>query len=181
MSIKKITWPKHPKIYEINAWPWLSNLSEIYGHSIKLDTVPVELIYQELTPYDVIWLMGLWERSPIGREIAISHEGLQEEYHKALHYYNTYDVIGSPYSVYYYHVSSHLGGSDGLNSFRKELADHGILLLLDYVPNHVSVDHLWTLEKSDVFIKGTLDDLIAKPYDFFSLGDIVYAHFNWYF
>lgn len=176
MSIKKNTWSKHPKIYEINTWSWLSNLSEIYGHSIKLNTLPVELIDQELTPYDVIWLMGVWERSPIGREIAINHEGLQEEYRKALHYFNTNDVIGSPYSVYYYHVSSHLGGSDGLDSFRKELADHGMLLLLDYVPNHVSIDHLWTLEKSDVFIKGTLDDLITKPYDFFSLGDVVYAH-----
>ena len=50
MSIKKNAWPKHPKIYEINTWSWLNNLSEIYGHTIKLDTLPVELIDQELTP-----------------------------------------------------------------------------------------------------------------------------------
>jgi glycosidase len=112
----------------------------------------------------------------MGREIAMNHEGLQEEYRKALRYINTQDVIGSPYSVYYYHVSSQLGGSDALKSFREDLNKRDILLILDYVPNHVSIDHLWTLEKSDVFIKGTLDELMTKPYNFFSVGKMVYAH-----
>ncbi len=176
MTLKKTAWPNHPKIFEINTWPWLTNLSDIYGHNIKLDDIPVELIDQEMSVFNVIWLMGVWERSPIGREIAMNHEGLQEEYRKALRYYNTQDVVGSPYSVYYYHVSSHLGGSDALKAFRDELKARDLLLILDYIPNHVSIDHLWTLEKSDVFIRGKLDNLITKPYDFFSIGDIVYAH-----
>ncbi|HUW89656.1 MAG TPA: alpha-amylase family glycosyl hydrolase [Candidatus Nanopelagicaceae bacterium] len=176
MPTKEHSWPVHPKIFEINTWPWLTNLSDIYGHNIKLDSIPIELIDQELTPFDVVWLMGVWERSPIGREIAMNHEGLQEEYRKALRYYNTQDVVGSPYSVYYYHVSSQLGGSDALKSFRTDLMDLDLLLILDYVPNHVSIDHLWTLEKSDMFIKGTLEELMTKPYDFYSVGDTVYAH-----
>ncbi len=176
MPTKEHAWPVHPKIFEINTWPWLTNLSDIYGHNIKLDSIPIELIDQELTPFDAVWLMGVWERSPIGKEIAMNHEGLQEEYRKALRYYNTQDVVGSPYSVYYYHVSSQLGGSDALKSFRTDLLDHDLLLILDYVPNHVSIDHLWTLEKSDVFIKGTLEELMTKPYDFYSVGDTVYAH-----
>ena len=176
MPTKELSWPVHPKIYEINTWPWLTSLSDIYGYSIKLDSIPIELIDQELTPYDAVWLMGVWERSPIGREIAMNHEGLQEEYRKALRYYSTQDVVGSPYSVYYYHVSSQLGGYDALKSFRADLIAHGLPLILDYVPNHVSIDHLWTLEKSDVFIKGTLEELMTKPYDFFSVGDTVYAH-----
>jgi len=176
MPTKEHSWPVHPKIYEINTWQWLTNLTDIYGHDIKLDSIPIELIDRELTLFDVVWLMGVWERSPISREIAMNHEGLQEEYRKALKYYNTQDVVGSPYSVYYYHVSSQLGGFDALKSFRADLAAHELLLILDYVPNHVSIDHLWTLEKSDVFIKGTLEELMTKPYDFFSVGDIVYAH-----
>ena len=172
----KHSWPTNPKIYEINTWPWLTNLTDIYGQNIKLDSIPIELIDQKLTLFDVVWLMGVWERSPIGREIAMNHEGLQEEYRKALKYYNDQDVVGSPYSVYYYHVSSQLGGSDALKSFRADLKDRNLLLILDYVPNHVSIDHLWTLEKSDVFIKGTLEDLMFKPYDFFSVGGTVYAH-----
>lgn len=176
MSKQKLKWPKHPRIIEINTWPWLHSLSEIHGHKIDLSNIPVQLIDQELKFFDAVWLMGVWERSPRGRDIALQHEGLQKEYHKALDYYNTDDVIGSPYSIYYYHVNSYLGGPEALASFRRELNERDLLLILDYVPNHVAVDHLWTLEKSDVFIKGTLDDLMSKSFEFFSVGKDVYAH-----
>jgi len=176
MSDHEIKWPRSPRICEINTWSWLNSLSEKFGHEIKLDSIPVEFIDRELSYYDVIWLMGVWERSPKGRDIALNHPGLQEEFREALRYYNTEDVVGSPYAVYYYHVDTHLGGPEALSVFRKELIDRGILLVLDYVPNHVSRDHLWTLEKSDVFIKGTIDDQISKPYDYFSIAGTVYAH-----
>jgi glycosidase len=58
----------------------------------------------------------------------------------------------------------------------QNLAERKISLILDYVPNHVAVDHLWTLEKSDVFVKGTLEDLMEKPNEYFSVGKEVYAN-----
>jgi hypothetical protein len=176
--MKKINsmWLKHPKIYEINTWPWLNELSERYGHKISLENIPVDLLDKDLKRFDAIWAMGVWERSPKAREDAIQNEDLQKEYHKALRYFNTDDVVGSPYAVYYYHVDSHLGGQDGITSFREELSKRGIKLILDFVPNHVAVDHLWTLEKSDMFIQGTIDDLMTKPYEYFSIGKKIYAH-----
>ncbi len=176
MSIKKIEWPKNPIIFQINTWSWLYGLSETYNYPITLKNVPEEVLDKEISLFDAVWLMGIWERSPKGREIAIQHPDLQQEYHSALRYFSTDDVVGSPYSVHYYHVDSHLGGQEGLAFFRKQLADRGILLLLDYVPNHVAVDHIWTLEKSDMFIQGTFEEQISNPYDFFSVGDKVYAH-----
>jgi glycosidase len=166
----------HPLIFEINTFPWLNTLSEIFGHTINLNNIPLELIDQELAVFDAIWCMGVWERSPKGRNMARNDEGLQKEYQKALRYYSTDDVIGSPYAVYYYHVDSHIGGSEGLASFRKDLASRNISLILDYVPNHVAVDHIWTLEKSDIFVKGTMDDLMQKPFEYFSVGQEVYAN-----
>ncbi|MFX0186274.1 MAG: alpha-amylase family glycosyl hydrolase [Candidatus Hodarchaeota archaeon] len=176
MSIKKIEWPKNPKIFQINTWSWLYGLSETYNCPITLKNVPEEVLDKEISLFDVVWLMGVWERSPKGREIAIQHPDLQKEYRRALRYFSTDDVVGSPYSVHYYHVDYHLGGQEGLAFFRKQLADRGLLLLLDYVPNHVAIDHVWTLEKSDVFIEGTFEEQISNPYDFFSLGGKVYAH-----
>lgn len=167
---------EHPLIFEINTIPWLNTLSEIFGHPIDLNNIPIELIDQELTPFDAIWCMGVWERSPKGQNIARSDERLQKEYQKALRYYNTDDVIGSPYSVYYYHINTQIGGSEGLKSFRKDLAERNISLILDYVPNHVAIDHLWTLEKSDIFIRGNMEDLMKKPFEFFSVGQDVYAN-----
>lgn len=166
----------HPLIFEINTFPWLKTLSDIFGHPIDLNNIPIELIDQELTVFDAIWCMGVWERSPKGKSIAQNREDLQKEFQKALRYYNTDDVIGSPYSVYYYHVDAQIGGTEGLESFRKDLAERDISLILDYVPNHVAIDHLWTLEKSKVFVKGTIEDLMQKPFEYFSVGQEVYAN-----
>lgn len=176
MSIKEIEWPKNPKIFQINTWSWLYGLSETYNYPITLKNVPEEVLDKQISLFDAVWLMGVWERSPKGREIAIQHPDLQKEYRSALRYFSTDDVVGSPYSVHYYHVDSHLGGQEGLAFFRKQLADRGLLLLLDYVPNHVAIDHVWTLEKSDAFIEGTFEEQISKPDEFFSVRGKVYAH-----
>ncbi|MFX1572917.1 MAG: alpha-amylase family glycosyl hydrolase [Promethearchaeota archaeon] len=175
MPFKDIKWPRNPKIYEINTWPWLHSLSEHYNYSITLKNIPEEVFDQELSLFDAVWLMGVWERSPASKRIAFEHPDLQTEYHRALSDFRDEDVIGSPYSVYYYHVDKHIGGIEGLTEIRKQLFERGIRLMLDYVPNHVSIDSLWTLEKN-LFIKGTVEDLISHANDFFSISDNVYAH-----
>ncbi len=176
MSMIGEDWPRHPKILEINAWTWLNSLSEIYNTPIKLNNIPDEVLENKFKNFDVIWLMGVWERSPRGRTIAIEHPDLQEDYHNALNNFSEDDVVGSPFSVHYYRVDNHLGGNSGLASFREQLKDRGLLLILDYVPNHVAIDHMWTLLKSDVFIKGSVDDLHAHPNEFFMVVDQVYAN-----
>jgi hypothetical protein len=35
-------WPKHPFIYEINTWVWLSELSRKYERLVNLATAPEE-------------------------------------------------------------------------------------------------------------------------------------------
>ena len=175
MSVSVLRLPKHPKIYEINTWPWLNSLSEIYNTPITLQNIPEEIFNRDISLFDAIWLMGVWERSPASQKIALEHQGLQNEYHRALHEFREEDVKGSPYSIYYYHVDKKIGGIEGLNEVRQHFKERGIGLILDYVPNHVSIDSLWTFE-SDLFIEGSLDELMAQPYDFFSIGESVYAH-----
>jgi len=176
MRRKNLDWPEQPRIYEINTWPWLQALSNIYKHEITLNNIPPEVFSQELKFFDFIWLMGVWERSPQSREIALNHTGLQQEYHKALSDFKTEDVVGSPYSIFDYHVDPHLGGEDSLKNFRKQLTERNIQLLLDYVPNHVAIDHHWTLEKSNIFIEGTIKDMNIYPNEFFAVGNKVLAH-----
>ena len=175
MSIKHAEWVRNPRILEINTWPWLHFLSETFNSPITLKTIPNEILNQEISFFDAVWFMGVWERSPASKKIAFEHPDLQKEYHKALHDFRDEDVVGSPYSVYYYHVDKNIGGNDGLKEVRKRLAERDIRLILDYVPNHVSIDSLWTFE-SDLFIKDTLEELISKPYEYFSIGESVYAY-----
>ncbi|TXT64987.1 MAG: Alpha-amylase [Promethearchaeota archaeon] len=169
-------WKPHPNILEINTWIWLKELSAHYEKEISLDTLPEEIFEDYLAKFDAVWLMGIWERSPSSKKIAQDHLGLQKEFHEALEDFESKDIIGSPYAVYYYHVDSRLGGTNALEVFRQYLQMHDIKLILDYVPNHVSRDHLWTLETEDIFIKGTEEELQAYPNDYFKAFDKILAH-----
>ena len=175
MLTDRNVWLKNPKIYEINTWPWLQNLSEKFTTQITLLNIPDEIFTKKMKYFDVIWLMGVWERSPMGRRIALEHPDLLSEYRKALYDFGENDVVGSPYSIYYYHIDNNIGGIDGIKKVRKQLLVRDIRLILDYVPNHVSVDSLWTLEHN-LFIQGSLDDLMFHPDDYFSISEKVYAH-----
>jgi hypothetical protein len=166
---------KHPKIYEINTWPWLHYLSEKFNTQISLLNIPDEIYSNQMKYFDAIWLMGVWERSPTGKRIALEHPDLLGEYRKVLYDFGENDVVGSPYSIYYYQIDNNIGGIEGIKKVRKQLLQKDIKLILDYVPNHVSVDSLWTLEP-DIFIQGSLDDLMFHPDDYFSISGKVFAH-----
>ena len=145
-------WVDYPNILEINTIPWLNELSEEYHEEIKLDMIPDEIFENLLNNFDAVWLMGVWERSPTSNRIASEHSGLQKEFHEALDDLREDDIIGSPYAIHYYHIEPRLGGNEALAKFRTKLTERNIKLILDYVPNHVAIDHLWILEKSDISI-----------------------------
>ncbi len=177
MSDNGNEWQKNPKIYEINIVTWLNSLSTAYDMPINLLNIPEEAIDLDLNlNIDAIWLMGVWERSPKGREIALRHPGLQHEFKSALRDFKPEDVIGSPYAVRDYQVSKDLGGAEGLAQFREQFAEKNALLILDYVPNHVALDHRWTLERPEMFIQGSKEDLMRYPNSFFETSDYIFAH-----
>ncbi|UCC19672.1 MAG: alpha-amylase, partial [Promethearchaeota archaeon] len=144
MTIKHTEWITNPRILEINTWPWLGFLSETFNSPITLKNIPNKVFKKDIRHFDAVWLMGVWERSPASKKIALEHPDLLKEYHKALYDFRDEDVVGSPYSIYYYHVDNHIGGVDGIKEVRKRLSEQDIRLILDYVPNHVSIDSLWT-------------------------------------
>ncbi len=146
-------WPKEPAILELNAWTWLDSLARRHGRAFGLGDVPAEEWDRLVAPgFDGLWLMGVWERSPASQAIASTHEGLLGEYRKALTDFALQDVVGSPYAVHRYVVDERLGGDEGLAVARRKLSQRGVLLLLDFVPNHVAVDHPWVTERPDLFL-----------------------------
>ncbi len=164
-------------IYEINAWTWLDGLSRKEKRTITFDTVSDdELSAIQNTGVDTVWLMGVWERSPKGRQVALEHADLQAEYRRVLPDFRPEDVVGSPYSVHRYEVDAHLGGRVGLINLRQRLKRLGLKLILDFVPNHVAVDHPWLIEYSDAFVQGTSAELAFDSSSFFQVGKHVFAH-----
>jgi len=169
-------WPRYPTLYEINTWVWLSSLRVKYRKEFDLASVPVaEWDAIAELGFDAVWLMGVWKRSPRGIAIATQNPQLMESFRRALPDFRPEDNVGSPYCVREYVVDSHLGGPAGLASARKELANRGIKLLLDFVPNHVAPDHPWVGEHPEYFVRGSADDVRNFPASFLEIGGKVFA------
>jgi glycosidase len=169
-------WPKNPTVYEINTWVWLYDLSRKYNQTITLGAVPArEWDAVAALGVDAVWLMGVWERSPAGRRIASAHPGLEAEYRRVLPDVSPDDIIGSPYSVHRYVVDERIGGPKELATARKRLATRGLRLILDFVPNHVALDHAWIVENPEYFIQGSRDELASTSWEFFEADGNVFA------
>src|SRR5947209_4362201 len=131
--------PPFPFIFEINTWPWLEFVGRSESTSVDLGTVP-DSYWDGIAKlgFDAVWLMGVWERSRTGVELALANPGLVESFERALPDYTPADVVGSPYCIRGYVVADRLGGPDGLRVARRALAERGMGLVLDFVPNHVA-------------------------------------------
>jgi hypothetical protein len=166
-----------PHIYQINTWTWLAQLSQTYGRSITLGTIPAQEL-EKIAQYGVnmVWLMGVWQRSARGVEIAREHPGLQGDYRRALPDYRPEDVVGSPYSIGDYKIDPHLGTRADLATLRQQLAQHHLGLILDFVPNHVATDHPWTHQHPEYLLPGTAQESAQHLHDFFTVGTHIFAH-----
>ncbi|HEX4088214.1 MAG TPA: alpha-amylase family glycosyl hydrolase [Trebonia sp.] len=164
-------------IYEVNTAVWLAELSRAAGTPVTLGAVS-HADWDAVTPagVDAVWLMGVWERSPAGLDLALANEDLLQSFRDALPDLRDADIIGSPYCVHRYAADERFGGPAGLAAARAALAERGVRLILDYVPNHVAPDHPWVTEHPEYFIQGDDDDLREHPGDWLSVGVYVLAH-----
>ena len=162
---------EHLFIYEINTWVWLGELDTRLG-----DVPAAEWDAIAALGFDAVWLMGVWERSPAGIAIALQNDALMASFRDALPDVTDDDVVGSPYCVRDYRVAWQLGGPEGLASAREALAERGLGLILDFVPNHVAPDHPWTETHPEYFVQGSRDDLEHDPASFVAVGERVLAN-----
>jgi glycosidase len=153
-----------PLVYEINTRVWLKELSDKLGRAITLDVVPDEefALFSE-AGFDFIWLMGVWKPSRYSAATAAAHRGLRSEFLDHLKDLNPDDIAGSPYAITSYEINEMLGGSEGILSFRKRLAERGIRLMLDFVPNHMALDNRWLPEHPDLFIPVSKHEQCQDP------------------
>jgi len=153
-----------PSVYEINTAVWLERLGRPHGRPLLLDEVPgTSWDALAALPIDAVWLMGVWQRSPAGLQIALSDPQLDAGNRAALPDLRPEDVIGSPYCVRDYVVDERFGGTAALATARRQLADRGVALILDYVPNHVAPDHPWLTQRPECFLHGTEEELVQQP------------------
>lgn len=169
-------WSRYPTSYEINSWVWLSELSKKHRKKVNLASVPpTEWDAIAAYGFESVWLMGVWERSPLGISIGNENKNLLDYFRRALPDFRPDDNVGSPFCVRRYAVDRQLGGPEGLAIARRELSKRGMNLILDFVPNHVAPDHQWVVEHPEYFIRGTVVDLRDDPSCYMAAHGTIYA------
>lgn len=157
----------HPHLYEINTWPWLERLSAESGRRITLGTVPAaEWDRLRALGFDLVYLMGVWERSAISRQIARSEPRLFEAYDRGLPEWAPQDIVGSPYSIRQYVPDPQLGTWHDLELARHAVNRSGMRLVLDFVPNHTGFDHPWITTHPHRYVRATLEQFRKAPQEF---------------
>jgi hypothetical protein len=141
----------------------LRALSDKLGRPVTLATVPEEefRFWQE-RHFTHVWLMGVWATGPKARDQARAQPNLRALNQEAFGTRSGEELAASPYAVADYAVAGALGGAAALRQFRATLHQHGLGLVLDFVANHLGLDHPWLAEKTDLFVSS----LERKPETF---------------
>jgi len=145
---------KHPHIYEINLMTWIADISCRERNPIALKNIPKrEWRRLKEMGMDFVWLMGMWQRSPDSVRKARNVSDLLQECKSILKDFDIEDITGSPYAVYDYIPDPAFGTPEDLLSLKKELADEGLFLILDFVPNHTACDHKWINKHPEYYLQ----------------------------
>ncbi len=168
----------NPHILEINTRSWLRRLSEEYGRNFTLSDVPEDFLNKvKNLGFDAIWLMGVWQESPSARDIARNSKEVQDQIRAFKPDFNTDDISASPYAVYDYNVDASLGGNEALAKLRERLREKDILLLLDFVGNHMALDCPAVTEHPEFFINtGMQEPSVHKDWFFKNANGVYIAH-----
>jgi len=171
----------NPHIYEINLMTWLASLSFREKRKIAVRDIPrSEWKRLKDLGMDIVWLMGIWRRSPYSVMRARSISQLVKACRSILNDFKPEDITGSPYSIFDYEPDPTFGSKEDFENLKHILEDEGLSLIVDFVPNHTACDHPWIRRHPDWFIPGQLTESGDCPAGFFpadtDLGKKCIAH-----
>jgi len=162
-----MTWPRYPSLYQVNTRVWLTGLSRTLGRAATLDDIPdAELDRLAARGFDWIWLLSVWQTGPAARQVSRTNAGWRREFEETLPDCCEDDIGGSGFAITGYTVHTGLGGDAALARLRQRLADRGLRLMLDFVPNHTAPDHPWVQEHPEYYIAGTESHLAQAPQNY---------------
>ena len=147
-----------PLVYQLDARLLVVQHSRKTGRPLTLAEVPEEELNRwSDCRYDAVWLMGVWQTGDASRRLALNSSVLIDEWKSLVPDWEAADVVSSPFSIADYRLAPSLGGEAALAEFRQRLAQRGIKLILDFVPNHTAPEHPW--------VKTNRAFYIAIPHD----------------
>jgi len=159
--------PRYPSLYQINTRVYLSELAVELGRPATLDDIPDRTLEKWAeTGFDLIWFLGIWQTGPAGRQVSQTNPGMLAEYQRALGDLLPSDIYGSCFAIQEYRAHYDFGGEEALLRLRNRLHEHGLRLILDFVPNHTALDHPWINEHPEYYVEGNIEKLAAEPQNY---------------
>lgn len=121
--------------------------------------------------FDIIYMLGVWSTGEYGMlkskkllETDPCMMGFPEE-----------AACSSPFAITDYSVHSDFGGDEALGRLYARVRQRKMRLILDFVPNHMAVDHPWVTQHPEYFIcsKGEHE---KEPQNYFKAGKKTIAY-----
>jgi hypothetical protein len=156
---------QRPLLYQVNTAVTLDELGRTRSRQATLDDLPDGMFDALADGFAWLWLLGAWRTGPMGRRVSRTNPSIR----KGLGDVPDDIITGSPFAVRDYSVRDEWGGRVALARVRSRLAHRGLGLMLDFVVNHVALDHPWVDEHPEYFIHGTDEDLAREPQNWVAL------------
>jgi len=156
--------PAYPALYQLNTRVYLTARSRDLGRPATLDDLPdAELDRIAGLGFDWLWLLSVWRTGEAAREVSLANAAWRQEFEATLPGLTDADIGGSGFAIAGYTVAPSLGGDAALARLRERMAVRGLRLMLDFVPNHMALDHPWTVDRPERFVGGTEAQLLREP------------------
>jgi hypothetical protein len=172
---------RHPLLYQINTRAYLTRVGATLERQATLDDFPdADIDAIAARGFDWIWLLSVWQLGDAGRRVALENPGWRAGYQAALPDLTDDDIQSSGFAIVRYRVADDLGGPESLARLRERFAERGLLLMLDFVPNHMALDADWVYDRPNYFITGTSAALACAPQNYQLIatarGTMILAH-----
>lgn len=158
---------RYPTLYQVNSRTWT------HQFQTDLDGIPDgELDRLADLGIDWLYLLMAWQCGEAGRQVSLSHQEWFNDTRELKKNLTDDDIWGSGFAVTGYIIDRRLGKPGALSRLRNRLHKRGMLLMLDFVPNHVGLDHPWVIEHPEFFIHGDPEKLSREPQNYIRLETV---------
>lgn len=146
----------------INTRLLIDEVSRLEQRPVKIDEISEEFWSEKLKDYDIAWFMGIYKPGEMSKKHAINYEWQYRHAIPDLKPEN--DISGSPYSIADYSPNPLIAeGWETWNNLAEIVNNFDKKVLIDFVPNHVGIDHEWALSHPEYFIRGTTEQYSQDP------------------
>ena len=158
---------RYPSLYQINTRVRLTELARSLGRTATLDDIPdAELDRLADLGFEWIWLLSVWQTGLAGQRVSRANGEWRREFEETLPDLREEDIEGSGFAIQGYTVHRKLGGAEALAGLRQRMQKRGLKLMLDFVPNHMALDHPWIDDHPNYFVHGSETDLARSPQNY---------------